>query len=42
MHSFVAEFYLSQISESCLVVLNNMYNDSVAWVSESHIKFKAE
>lgn len=26
-----AEFYLSQATESCLGILNNQYNDSVAW-----------
>lgn len=32
-----AEFYISQTSESCLGILNNMYNDSVAWVSRKQI-----
>jgi hypothetical protein len=28
-----AEFDINQTSESCLSVLNNVYNDGIAWVS---------
>lgn len=34
---FFPEFFLTQITESCLAILNNKYNDSVAWVSWSNI-----
>lgn len=27
-----AEYYLSQTRESCIGILNNQYNDSIAWV----------
>ena len=27
-----AEFDINQTSESCLSVLNNVYNDGIAWV----------
>lgn len=31
-----AEFYINQTPESCLGILNNMYNDSVTWVGRKH------
>lgn len=32
--NFILEMYIAQVGESCLGVLNNQYNDSVAWVGE--------
>lgn len=40
--SLCLEFYISQTSESCLGVLNNMYNDSITWVSGLIVKFSKE